>query len=380
MSKRGESIWKRNDGRWEGRFIKARSATGKAIYASVYAKTYAEVKRKREQAIETIQHPIEQQQIEHYPCITISSVIKEYLQEHQFVVKKSTYARYVEIFEAHLRPEIGEQRIAEFSQEKANEYVVFLLSNGKKAGGGLALKSVKDILGLFKLVVKYAEKKGYIALGSLLIAAPKQIKMPIQILNEKQQERLETYVCSVEDPYKFGVYLCLYTGLRIGELCALQWSDIDCENSTLRVNHTILRVKDTNPNAEHRTRMLVNSPKTPSSARVIPLAATLNSQLKELRNKEAAFGSAYVLTGSSKYIEPRNFYEKYKRYLHACELDSFNFHALRHTFATRCIETGIDPKALSEILGHASVRITLDRYVHPSLDAKRSHMERLFAR
>jgi len=125
--------------------------------------------------------------------------------------------------------------------------------------------------------------------------------------------------------------------------------------------------------------MLINSPKTPSSERIIPLAAPLNSRLKELRNSEAAFGNEYVLTGSSKFIEPRNFYEKYKRYLHACELDHFNFHALRHTFATRCIETGIDPKALSEILGHASVRITLDRYVHPSLDAKRGHMERLFA-
>lgn len=202
-------------------------------------------------------------------------------------------------------------------------------------------------------------------LGSLLIATPKQIKTPIQVLNEKQRERLEAYVRSVDDPCKFGVYLCLYTGLRIGELCALQWNDIDCENSTLYVNHTVLRVKDTNPNAEHKTRVLINSPKTPSSERVIPLAATLNSQLKELRNIEAALGNAYVLTGSSKFIEPRNFYEKYKRYLHACELDSFNFHALRHTFATRCIEIGIDPKALSEILGHASVRITLDRYVHP---------------
>lgn len=379
MSKRGESIWKRNDGRWEGRFIKARSATGKAIYASVYAKTYVEVKRKREQAIATIQHPIEQQKIEQYHHMTINSVVKEFLLEHQFIVKKSTYARYVEIFEAHLKPEIGEQKMAGFSQEKVNEYVAFLLSNGKKTGGGLALKSVKDILGLFKLVVKYAEKKGYITLGSLLIATPKQIKTPIQVLNEKQRERLEAYVRSVDDPCKFGVYLCLYTGLRIGELCALQWNDIDCENSTLYVNHTVLRVKDTNPNAEHKTRVLINSPKTPSSERVIPLAATLNSQLKELRNNEAALGNAYVLTGSSKFIEPRNFYEKYKRYLHACKLDSFNFHALRHTFATRCIEIGIDPKALNEILGHASVRITLDRYVHPSLNVKRSHMERLFA-
>lgn len=379
MSKRGESIWKRKDGRWEGRFIKARGATGKAIYGSVYAKTYAEVKRKREQAIEATQHPKELRVSERYTPMSINNVVDGFLSEHRFVVKKSTYARYSEIFEAHLKPDIGDQEIAEFTQEKANEYAIFLLSEGKKSGGGLAPKTVKDILGFFKLVVRYAEKKGYITSGSLLITGPKQNKVPIQVLNEKQQERLETYVCSVDDPCKFGVYLCLYTGLRIGELCALQWRDIDSENASLYVNHTVLRVKNTSPNVDHKTQLLINSPKTPSSERIIPLAATLNAKLQELRNKEAALSSAYVLTGSSKFIEPRNYYEKYKRYLHACELDSFNFHALRHTFATRCVETGIDAKALSEILGHASVRITLDRYVHPSLDAKRSHMERLFA-
>lgn len=215
--------------------------------------------------------------------------------------------------------------------------------------------------------------------ASLIFTIPKQAKNPIQIFNAPQQAKLEGYVCSVDDSYKFGVYLCLYTGLRLGELCALRWSDVDCENSTLSVNRTVLRVKNTIPNADKKTRLLINSPKTPSSERVIPLASQLNSYLKSLREQEAAVGNVYVLTGSLDFIEPRNYYERYKRYLDCCGLNGFNFHALRHTFATRCIEAGVDPKVLSEILGHASVRITLDRYVHPSLETKRASMERLFA-
>lgn len=150
MSKRGESIWKRKNGRWEGRFIKARNAAGKAIYGSVYAKTYTEVKRKREQAIEATQHPKEKVSEQHTQ-MSINAVIDEFLAEHRFAVKKSTYARYFEIFEAHLKPDIGEQEMAKFTQEKASEYAMYLLSDGKKSGGGLAPKTVKDILGFFKL-------------------------------------------------------------------------------------------------------------------------------------------------------------------------------------------------------------------------------------
>lgn len=374
MSKRGESIWKRKDGRWEGRFIKYRTPEGKAIYGSVYAKSYSEVKAKREKAIEDYKKSTEAI----FPYNSISSVTREFLNEHRFTIKDSTYARYVEIADTHLIPDVGELNIAEFSQDQANSYIVHLQSEGKCGGGALAPKTVKDIISVLKLVFKYAEKRRYLPASSLSFTIPKQAKSTIQILNETQQTKLESYVCSIADPYKFGVYLCLYTGLRIGELCALRWSDVDSENSTLSVNRTVLRVKNTMPNADKKTRLLINSPKTPSSERVIPLAGQLNSYLKSLREQESAIGNVYVLTGSSNFIEPRNYYERYKRYLESCGLNGFNFHALRHTFATRCIEAGVDPKVLSEILGHASVRITLDRYVHPSLETKRASMERLF--
>lgn len=163
MSKRGESIWKRKDGRWEARYVKSRTPDGKAIYGSVYAKSYSEVKNKREKSIEDNKMGVEVA----YPRNSISSVTREYLSEHRFQIKDSTYARYIEIADAHLLPDIGSISIADFSQDQANAYVVHLQSTGNRNGGGLAPKTVKDVISLLKLVFKFAEKKRYLPASSL---------------------------------------------------------------------------------------------------------------------------------------------------------------------------------------------------------------------
>ena len=375
MSKHGESIWKRNDGRWEARYIKGRDPSGKAIYGSVYAKTYSEVKRKKEEAL--IRR--KEYSSEVFPPKSLTGIIEEYLDDHRFEIKPSTYARYIEIADKHLIPDLGSVNISEFTKEAGNRYIKGLLSNGKAEGVGLAPKTVKDIVSLLKLVLRYAEDKKYVHSAPTMLSMPKQARQQIQILAPSQRECLESYVCSTSDSYKFGVYLCLYTGMRIGEVCALQWRDIDSVNSTISVNKTILRVKNVNGSSGKKTRILINSPKTPSSERLIPLPEALNKKLLKLKEESSPSENSYVLTGTEKFIEPRNYYERYKRYLRCCDLDGFNFHALRHTFATRCIEAGVDPKVLSEILGHASVRITLDRYVHPSMATKRTSLERLFS-
>lgn len=373
MSKHGESIWKRKDGRWEARYIKGRNPKGKALYGSVYAKTYAEVKRKRAEAL----RKLKDQPLSALPAKSLGLVTREYLENHRLEIKASTYARYVEIAEKHLFPDLGMMAVSEFTQEDGKNYIKELLSNGKSKGSGLSPKTVKDIISVLKLVLKYAEEKNYIVSAPTAFCVPKQGHSSIQILAPSQREKLETFVCTTADSYKFGVYLCLYTGLRIGEVCALQWKDVDCVNSTISVNKTVLRIKNVS-DAASKTQLLINTPKTPSSQRLIPLPNVLREKLQHLKSESSPLENAYVLTGTTKLIEPRNYYERYKRYLHSCELDGFNFHALRHTFATRCIEAGVDPKVLSEILGHASVQITLDRYVHPSLEVKRTSLERLF--
>lgn len=375
MSKHGENIWKRKDGRWEARYVKGRTSDGKAIYGSVYAKSYSEVKQKQKEAIDW------QAQTNYsmpFSPRTLESVIKEFLTEHKFNIKTSTYARYIEITDKHLIPDLGSIRISDFNQDIGNNYVKRLLIDGKCEGVGLAPKTVKDIISVLKLVLKYAEEKKYRSPAPIVFSVPKADHSQIQIFSQSQIECLEALVCSTSDTYKFGVYLCMYTGLRLGEICALQWKDIDCINSTLSVNKTILRVKNVSSTAQKKTELLINSPKTPSSKRLIPLPRSLSRMLKNLKEEYSPSENAYVLTGSSNFIEPRNYYRRYKCYLRLCNLENFNFHALRHTFATRCIEAGVDAKVLSEILGHASVKITLDRYVHPSLEAKRNSMERLF--
>lgn len=373
MSRHGESIWKRKDGRWEARYIKGRAPNGKALYGSVYARTYREVRLKKEEALREVKkHPSSG-----LPARSLGFVTREYLAHHRLEIKASTYARYVEIAEKHLLPDLGLIEISKFTQEDGNNYIQALLTGGKSDGSGLAPKTVKDIISVLKLVLKYAEEKQYIANAPTGLSVPRQGHSPIQILAPSQQERLEAFVCTTADSYKFGVYLCLYTGLRIGEVCALQWQDIDCVNSTISVNKTVLRVKNFS-DAAPKTRLLINTPKTPSSERLIPLPNELMEKLRQLKLRSCPPENSYVLTGTGRLIEPRNYYERYKRYLRSCELDGFSFHALRHTFATRCIEAGVDPKVLSEILGHASVQITLDRYVHPSLELKRTSLSRLF--
>ena len=374
MSRRGESIWRRKDGRWEARYIKGRNDSGKAVYGSVYGKSYSEVRKKREDIIK-----MKQQQSQNInTAITFEKVISEFLNEHKATVKISTYMRYTEIIGAHLLPDIGEKQVCEFSQEEANRYVIYLLDHGKSDGTGLAPKSVRNVTAVLKLILKFATKKGYIPANVLTFTVPNQGTAKPRVLSTTQRQKLESFATAENDTYKFGIFLSLYTGLRLGELCALQWRDIDMVNSTISINKTLLRIKDDRPNTKAKTRLVINTPKTHSSKRVIPIPEKLVMMLMQIRDT-AVSDCDYVLTGYSKYIEPRSYYKKYKKYLKECGISGFDFHALRHTFATRCVEAGVDPKVLSEILGHASVKITLDLYVHPSEDIKRSAIEKLFA-
>lgn len=374
MPKRGENIWKRKDGRWEARYIKDRDEKGKAIYGSVYGKTYAEVKGKRDETVDKLKS---QKSLSTYSQVLFEDVIAEFITAHQPIVKDSTLVRYVEIADAHLYPDLGRKSILSFSQEDANQYVLYLLSSGKSDGTGLAPKSVKDIISVLKLVFKFAVKKEYIPNNTITFLLPKHTKTEIQILSISQREKLESFVTSTNDTYMFGVYLCLYTGLRIGEVCALQWKDIDLTNCTISITKTVLRIKNILPDAKTKTRLVISSPKTASSKRIIPIPTILTMMLMKIRASGVSEND-YILTGGNKFIEPRNYYERYKGYLKKCEIVGFDFHVLRHTFATRCIEAGVDPKVLSEILGHASVRITLDLYVHPSEETKRASLEKLF--
>ena len=176
------------------------------------------------------------------------------------------------------------------------------------------------------------------------------------------------------DLCKFGVMLSLYTGIRIGELCALQWVNLCLDSSTLKVRKTLQRIQDLSTGAETRTKVIITDPKSQCSVRNIPMPAFM----VELAGRFEAEPMAYVLSGAeSRYIEPRIMQERFKQYVAEAGIADANFHATRHTFATRCVEVGFDIKSLSEILGHANVNITLNRYVHSSFELECSNMSKL---
>ena len=172
--------------------------------------------------------------------------------------------------------------------------------------------------------------------------------------------------CVTSAGAKAAILLCLFTGMRLGELCALKWSDIDCKNRTVTVNRTVQRISATGHIS--KTILMETSPKSESSKRTIPLTDPVLERLRKLK------GDKPYIFGEDKPLDPRTMQQRFKRLLKEAGVDDRNFHTLRHVFATNCIENGMDVKALSEILGHADVKITLNRYVHPTMDTKRQQL------
>lgn len=196
----------------------------------------------------------------------------------------------------------------------------------------------------------------------------------MRVLERYEERRLLRVLLRNMDRCKLGVFLCLYTGIRVGELCALKWENISLQERTVTVKETMQRLQTNRGVGGQKTQILITEPKSAAARRVIPIPDFVADRLSFFESSDKAF----LLTGSvTDYIEPRTMQNRFKGYLKECRIEDANFHALRHTFATRCIESGFDVKTLSEILGHSSVRITLDKYVHSTIDWKRSNMDKL---
>lgn len=375
MGKRGENIRKRKDGRWEARLITAYDIDGKAKYRSFYGRTYREAKEKRNQyQIHQSNHQQNLPSLKSYQKITVKQLMQEWLFLKKDSIKDSTYAHYQYLLEKHIFPQLGEVYLLSLTTEMINEFLKEKLCAGRIDGkGGLSSKTVSDIRSIILLGLEYAEQQKYPCAAKSKIFSPRTHKPAIKVLSKEEQCRLELFLCQHPEPLELGILITLYGGLRIGELCALQWADILYENGTIRVNKTMLRIQNTGNESEKKTRILIHSPKTESSDRFVPLPSFILNFIEKYRRGSGDF----LLTGSKCYMEPRMCLWKYKQILEKAGIRSFTFHALRHTFATRCVENGFDPKSLSEILGHANVNTTLINYVHPSLELKKQQMERL---
>ena len=292
-------------------------------------------------------------------------VIEEWLQYKKTTIKESSYLNYKFIIEANIKKEMGEKNLEELLQYNFNSFVEQLMEK-------LSNKTVKDIMTVLKAILKYAEIKYDINFKISLISTPAQITNEVEVFNDRDRKKMEKYCIESKEIRDLGVLISLYTGLRIGEVCALKWSDIDFEKRYIKVNHTLQRVYVNKKD----TKVLYDRPKTKKSIRKIPMAKVLYEKLKEV-SKNYDY-EAFVLTGDTKrYYEPLGYRYIYRKILEKCDIEYKRYHQLRHTFATRCIKVGMDVKSLSEVLGHANVSITLNIYVHSSFETKNNFINKL---
>lgn len=370
MPRKGENIYKRKDGRWEGRYICFYDAKNKAKYAYVYGKTYGEVKKK----LTNERSNPKKESIVTRSSLTYDELLDSWLHSSQLNTKESTHARYVHLINTHIKPQLGKYQLSMLSTEIIENFIEFQLTDGRLDNtGGLAPKTVTDILTIVKSTIEYARYKGLPVICNLNKLTIKKKEKEMRVLTQAEQDALIGVLIDDMDLYKFGVFLSLYTGIRVGELCALQWEDFNLAQTTLKIRKTMQRIQDTENRAFSKTKIVITEPKSQCSVREIPLP----SFVVDIARKFVSNPKSYVLTGNERYVEPRTMQNRFKSYVKDCGISDANFHALRHTFATRCVEVGFEIKSLSEVLGHANVNITLNRYVHSSFELKCSNMNKL---
>ena len=291
-------------------------------------------------------------------------VTEEWLKYKKNTVKKSTYYNYSYSVEKYLYPKFADQDISQIKDY--NDFI-------EKLTDTLAPKTVRDIITKLKEIINFYEEEHNTKLNIKKMSLPKMNKKEIQILSNKEKQKLEKYCIQQNDLKSLGILICLNTGLRVGEVCALRWENVDFETRRIHVEKTIERIYS---KEENKTIVIIDTPKSITSVRTIPINSKLYNILKQIRGKRKK--TDFVLTGSSEhYVEPRNYQYHFKEILKRSKVKKYKFHTLRHTFATNCIEAGMDIKSLSEILGHADVSITLNIYVHSSDKAKRKYLEKI---
>ncbi len=364
--RKGENVFKRKDGRWEARYIKGREPSGRIRYGFCYGKTCGEAREKAMKCKAAL--------LDNKPLPTSGArrrfayYCDEWLQARESRIRESTYIKYSTVLEKHIKPRLGDflpQRITTDAVEKFSEALI---------EDGLSAKTVCDILTVLHGILKYSAAQFPNTFPDVEIHRPKGARREARVLNPEEQERLMRYLLDKTDSYKFGILLMLLTGMRIGELCALQWGSISVKNRTIRITSTLQRLRDRAADGASRTHIVIGAPKSSTSVRTIPLTGYAAGLCRKYASRNAA---AYVLTGTGKYMEPRALQYHIRKCMQACGLVNVHAHTLRHTFATRAVEVGFELKSLSEVLGHANTNITIERYVHSSMELKRANMNKL---
>ncbi|MBQ7535329.1 MAG: site-specific integrase [Stomatobaculum sp.] len=308
------------------------------------------------------------------PC-TLRRISEEWLLSRRFEVKESTIANYRYFLKHYLIPELGRYRTDQLDSERIRRY------SEELEGKHLHPSTIGKALVILGMIQKYAGKQGYAVAERDEIRIPQKRKKNVSILTEEEQERLMEYLLREDSPLRpgirAGILLSFCTGIRIGEVCALKWRDLDLERGILSVEKTLSRIYMEKEQNGKKTRISISDPKTENSRREIPLPGFLMEELNKIRSERYKSREYYVLTGTPWPMEPRTYSYHFDKVRRELGLEKCNYHMLRHTFATKCVETGFDLKSLSEILGHSNVSTTMNLYAHPTMRMKRDYMEKL---
>ncbi len=370
MPRRGNNIRKRKDGRWEGRYKSGFKSDGSVKYRSVYAPTYADCKRKLIQA----QSCKDDKTSTRCPDQRFSDVLLSWLSTNRVRIKGATEVKYTRLIETHIIPALGGFRIDAVDSKMINSFLdCKLQSGGLKSHAALSPSYVRTMAIIIESTINYAVMEGLRSPLRTPINKPSISKKEVSVLDNQAEVTLTKAMLCDSSPVAIGVLLALQGGLRIGEVCALKWQDVDFETGLIHVRHTVSRVPC--QHEEQRTTLVIDTPKTMASARDVPMPSSLKSILQKAHDSRC---SEYVVSNTHTFVGTRTFDYQYRRLLCRHGIRIVNFHTLRHTYATRCAEAGMDAKTLSRLLGHSSANISLNIYVHPSLEGAANQLEQIF--
>lgn len=362
MARRGENIYKRKDGRWEGRLLKT---DGK--YKSVYGKTYREVKEKKKNYQEQLQLHEDRPKAAN----NVSGLFASWLKSDTVrQVRPSTYEYYHCCIFKYVIPFFNKDKNQQLTVFSVHAFVKSIRDNCS-----LSEAYQRKILTVFKTALRKI-LKGSAGYSTILdtVKLPAVQNEEVQVFTMKEQRLIEKAALKYNDCRALGILLGFYTGIRIGELCALKWGDLDFEARTMTVMKTVSRVKNFKE-GENKTTLLVRAPKSHKSTRKIPMPDFLVKISENYRMFENE--NHYLFSGTKNPAEPRTYQKLYKRILEEAGVKYRKFHTIRHTFATRALELGVDIKTLSDILGHANVSITLNIYAHSLMEQKKIAIDKL---
>ncbi len=364
MPRRGNNIYKRTDGRWEGRIRKDNILPGEAKYKYIYGRTYGETKEKMD---------IVKQQMRESgdDCLlTMEEAAVMWLMDRKDYWKITTYAAYNNLVRKHIIPLLGSRKAVQIDNMMLEKMVGKLRYN--ENGRRLADSYLHNICSVVIMILGHIQKKYHLMIYIPQNPIPAGRKNTMILPGDHDLKTLEDYLFSnmTKDGTTLGILTSLYAGLRVGELCALKWENINLEDEIIYIKQTLQRTKLTD-GSKNNTGIIFQKPKTVTSMREIPIPPILLPLFKRYRGENSEF---LIKGKKQRFAEPRTVEYRFERILEKCAVKKFHFHLLRHTFATRCIARGFDIKSLSELLGHSNIQTTLNLYIHSSTQHKKQLM------